>query len=82
MKRTFCDICNCVIEERSYNITYMLHADIKNLTLAQRAYKKVNGRDELHSGRELTIDTCLTCYNKVMIPLLENINKLKDEHTI
>ena len=75
MTKHFCDICEEEITFRSYDIKILCHIKMENVL--QQHSKMIDGKFYPVPGVEETTMCCLPCYNKVMYPLWDSIQKLK-----
>jgi hypothetical protein len=75
MTKHFCDICEEEITYRSYDIK--MNAHIRSTDPLQGHSTMVNGVLHPVSSVERSTMCCLPCYNKVMYPLWDSIQKLK-----
>ncbi len=79
MTRTFCDCCG---EEqtgkRIYKFSHLCH-------LSEDRRGKVNGYIDVDtmqsiSGRDDTIEMCITCYNNTVVEAVKKFEELRDSH--
>ena len=68
MKKTFCDCCGTEITEQNNSacapIQLACHL-LEKLSLAQQHIKLIDGKVQPFSGRTVSLDLCLPCYNAI-----------------
>jgi hypothetical protein len=74
MKRNYCDIC-LKEDDDLVHIDILVH--IKNKNPLEGHVKMIDGNMVSFSGRSERTECCMVCYNKVMYPLWDSIQKLK-----
>ena len=67
--KTFCDVCNR--EAKVHRISYLCHLDPAR-SVDVRGYVDRDGNPT--SGRELTAELCIKCYNRIVGRMVQQIN--------
>lgn len=72
MTKHYCDYCKEEQNDMMYKIPIMYHV-VNGNKLGGHVKSFKDGTLEPISGREVTYEVCLKCYNKIMLPFWESI---------
>jgi hypothetical protein len=75
MIKYYCDACNKEVK-RLNSWGYLCHID--DYFTHKMGY--VDNEGNSVSGREISVDLCNECYNKIVIKAVEELNNIRAEH--
>lgn len=79
MTKHYCDCCGLEISGRIYKFPVLVHIeDIGENKGLQRRYETAGG--EPVSGREVTFDLDLLCYNQIMMKAYSKFKEIREEN--